>query len=673
MFQRTFLTGLALTILVVQACGSDDGKKRTMQASDAGMGGETHGGEGPDSGGSEGTAGGMPAVMGGAGGSPPVAVGGEGGQPTPVEGEGGAGGMGEPPLPPDPEVLFTVEAGAVGLPDTAISAQQNPQNVIYSSKTGSQEPVDGDNTVKVIGADLGLAPTDAIIAFTELQPEPQDPVYAFSVTEGTEGSWPNAVNDAYWNSDYGASHVYFTDGEQSYREVGEGGDQYGYNGLLLRGHSLGNGGWPDGGEGLPDNLRGLMFHDANLPLSELYFTTAGGATGLAGGVIEATPADQRGCTVFKSALDGSASVAFTCAELGLVAGDQIDGLLVFGDDAASEVIFSVTTGSVGATGSAVETVVTAADPFADSGATLFRSLGDETNTVYRTTRELGLGYEYDDDELDALAVMNGRAGSVGRVTGCTLTYDPYDQAEGGLSSINGATRIGSNVLLVTGMTADAARVLAFDVTTCAFIAQRDVPDGFELADWAIVPLPGWAAATPLDNVEYLRAQYNGSTGRYDVNRYDASGTFLNATATDVYYQPWSMVYEPSNDVVYMVTRNTGWYPAMLELAVIARPTAATTDLAAEFHWLSLPCSYNARVAGTDASGNLLLAQAQGATGSYRVCRYRPHGALMPLPYSWTPQTPGENLGFVLGGSAHYSFTTNNGAGPFQIERGSYAP
>lgn len=682
MFQRTFLTGLAVTLLVVQACGSDDGRKRTRQDSDAGQGGEAGAGVGPDSGGSEGTSGGMPAVTGGEGGTLPVAMGGEGGQPTPVAmggeagappvvAEGGAGGAGEPPLPPDPEVLFTVEAGAAGLPDTAISAQQNPQNVIYSSKTGSQDPFDGDNTVKVIGADLGLAPTDSIIAFTELQPEPQDPVYAFSVTEGTEGASPTAVNDAYWNSDYGASHVYFSSGEQSYRELGEGGDQYGYNGLLLRGPSLGNAGWPDGGEGLPDNLRGLMFHDANLPLTDLYFTTGGGATGLAGGAIEATPADQRGCTVFKSALDGTASVAFTCAELGLVAGDQIDGLLVYGDDAASEVIFSVTASSVGATGSAVDTVVTAADPYADSGATLFRSVGDDTNTLHLTTRDLGFGYQYDDDELDALAVMNGRAGSVAHAATCTFTYDPYGQAEGGLSSIDGVSHVGGSVLLIAGTILNAARVLAFDANTCAYLDQQDLPTGFERADWAIVPLQGWSAATPLDNVEYLSPQYNGTTGRYDISRHDAAGVLQNTATTDIYYEPWSLVYEPLNQLVYAVTRNTSWYPSFIELAVMDRPTAATTTLSAEFHWLSLPCSYNARVTGVDQDGNLFLAQRQGG-GGYRVCGYKPHGALLPLPYVWEP-TADENLGFVLGRGAHYSLSTNNGSGPFQIERGSYAP
>ena len=681
MFQRTFLSGLAVSLLVVQACGSDDGKKRAVQDGDAGMGGEAGAGEGPGAGGSIAgkSAGGMPNTAGNGGEG--IVSSGEGGTGTPTAGEGGmpsvseGGAGGVPGVPADPELLFTVESGALGLADTAISAQANPQNVIYTSNTGSQDSVSGTNTVKVIGADLGLAAADSIVAFTELQQAPENPIYAFSVTDGTEGNVPTTV-DSHAYSESLTNNVYFSDAVQSYRHVGEGGDEYGYNGLLTHGASLGTNSIPDGGEGASDNLRGMMFRDANEPLSELYFTTDPAAQGATDGVVSDTAQDQRGCTVFKSALDGTASVAFSCADLGLAASDQIDGLLVYGEGQASEVIFSVTPNSLGVAGSALADAVASTDLLADPGAALFRSLGSGTNTAHLSPRELGLGYEYDDeDNIDALAVMNGRAGNVAHAATCTVTYDPYDIDDGGgLETIYMVTNVGgSGVLLVVGSTADAARVLAYNANTCAFIAQQDLPAGFQYGDWAVVPLAGWSAAAPLTNVEYLRPIYNDQTFSYDVQRFDAAGAFLTIATTNLDYLPVRLLYEPVNDLVYALIQLNFSSVALLQLAVMPRPTALTAELSADIHTLSLPCSYNPQIAGTDGDGNLWLAQRQGAGPDYRVCGYTPSGALLPLPYDWTPQIPDEHLGFLLGRSGHYAFTTNGTAGPFQIERGAFQP
>jgi hypothetical protein len=671
------LSGLAVSLLVVQACGSDDGKKRAMQDGDAGMGGEAGSGEGPGAGGS---IAGMPNTSGNAGEG--VVSGGEGGTRTPTAGEGGmpsaseGGAGGVPAVPADPELLFTVESGALGLADTAISAQANPQNVIYTSNTGSQDWVSGTNTVKVIGVDLGLAATDSIVAFTELQPAPQNPIYAFSVTDGTEGNVPTTVAaDASTLSESLTNNVYFSDAVQSYRYLGEAGDEYGYNGLLMHGASLGAAGLPDGGEGAPDNLRGLMFRDANEPISELYFTTNPAAQGATDGVVADTPQDERGCTVFKSALDGTASVAFSCADLGLAAFDQIDGLLVYGDGEASEVIFSVTPNSLGVAGSALAAAVASTDPLADPGAALFRSLGSGTNTAHLSPRELGLGYENDDqDNIDALAVMNGSAGSVVHTNTCTITYDPYDiDNGGGLLAIERVTNIGSSILLLAGSTGNDARILAYNANTCAFIAQQDLPGGFEDAPWAVVPVVGWTAAAPLANLEYLLTQYNPDAFQYEVHRFDAAGVFLTAATTNLEYAPVRLIHEPVNDLLYALTQPSISQAAVLELAVMPRPTALTTEISADAHTLSLPCSYNPRLAGTDQNGNLWLAQLQGNETDYRVCGYTPSGALLVLPYDWTPQTPNEHWGFLLGRAGHYSFTTNGNSGPFQIERGVFRP
>src|SRR4051812_48640765 len=115
------------------------------------------------------------------GGEPAVAEGGVGGVAEPVAaGMGGMGGMAEAagaggvPSPPEPELLFTVkgQGGTRGLAGTALNGEAHPQNTIYTSSTGSQERVNGTNAVKVTGVTMGLDPTDEIVAFALVQPEP---------------------------------------------------------------------------------------------------------------------------------------------------------------------------------------------------------------------------------------------------------------------------------------------------------------------------------------------------------------------------------------------------------------------------------------------------------------------------------------------------------------------
>jgi hypothetical protein len=530
----------------------------------------------------------------------------------------------------------------------------------------------------VVGADLGLADGDAIVAFTVLQPEPQNPLYLFSVRDGGEGGPATRVDESIWASNEEEGDVYFSDGVPGWHFNGESGDPFGYNGLLMSEVSLGLAPWVD--ETPPAELRDILPHDANQELTELYFTTDGSATGAIGSAVEATPANERGCTVFRSALDGTNTVAFTCAELGLVPTDQIDGLILFGDAAPSEVIFSVSRDATGATGTAVES---AALNGPDVGATLFSSGGDDTNTLFLSAHDLGMGGNFLlEDDIDGIAVVDSPQASVAHAATCNIVYNPFDAAEGNLSFVDGTTTIGDNVLVVHGSTAAyISRLIAYDATTCAFLQQKDMPIGFEQTRGRVViQLPDWAVATPLDNVQYLRAETSGSNMM--LYTYDAAGMYVKSIPIVTLTNGESIqgvVYDPVGDRIYLLTEsNNGGSSYRLRLSKFPRPDAAATEVDPETSILPLPCTRDARVAGVDALGNLHLAQlqGQGLEGdplTYRVCSYGAAGELLPQPYFWTPEVVPEQRGFIAGGTSFFLLNTNSDDGPSVIERSVYQP
>lgn len=661
MFQRTFLTGLALTVLAVQACGSDDGKKK-VTASDAGMGGEATP-PGPDSGGSSA---GMPV---GSAGEPPTSVAGTAGAggvgEPPIEPTAGAGGEPNPPVAPDPELLFSVKSGAHGLPNTAINAAGNEENFIYTSKTQSLDPMDGTNEVKITGAQLGLDAADQIVSFAILQAEPKNPTYLFSVADGSEGSSATRVYSAYWDDDQTeAGDLFYSDGVPSSRNLGEGGDQHGYNALSATFRSLG---LSEGAEGDPDDLTGLAVHDVHVPITELYFTVRADAVGATDSAVATAEPDQRSCTVFKSSLDGQNSIAFSCAQLGLLPLDQIDALAVYGPTTPTEVVFSVNGSAQGAVGSAVETT----QENGNVGATLFGSPGDGSNVVLKNDSDLGLGGNVN-DEIDGIAVVDGPKTSVAHAASCSLAYDPLDPvAGGGLASISGTSHLAANVVVFFGQTATPTnRLIAYDATTCAFLQQHDMPVDFEdTLGLAIVPLAGWSATKPLDKVEYLRVGQDQAYGK-ELRRYDAAGvpaTPLLISGTDYSGGIAALVHDPVGDRLYMLLTN-GNYPPSLDFAVLPRPAADATGLTATFKHLVLPCADEAELTGTDAAGNLYLAKSQDNGFDYRICGFRPDGELLPAPYAWTSNLFGNHGGFIVPGGAH--FLVHDGVTPIVIERGS---
>jgi hypothetical protein len=660
---------LAVALLAAQACGSDDGKKNVRSEADAGMAGQAGSPE-VSAGGS--SAGESPVEIptdGGTAGAPPEVTGGMGGMPEEMT----AGAAGQPSPPPEPELLFTVknQGGSPGLPGTALNAAVHPQNVIYTSSTGSQDSVNGTNAVKITGAELGLLETDPIVAFSLVQPEPANPLYLFSLADGSEGAQQTRSYASYWEEGNDEqSQLYYSEGTQSTRYVGEGGDEYGYNAILATQVSIGlTGNTPDGPPA--DDLIGLAVHDARLPITEVYFTVRSYAGGVVDSAVATVPENERACTVFKSALDGTNSVAYSCADLGLVISDEVDGLAVQGEGGIpSQVIFSVNTASEGAPNTGVAAQL--ATNFR-VGATLFKSVGDGTNTVLKSDRDFGLG-EYVDDEIDGFTIVDAPAKpSVAHAATCSMSYDPLDAVNGGgLTGVLGASHVGTNTMILFGQTAaQGNRLLAYNATTCAFLQQKDLPAGFE-SSWsvAIVPLTGWTAAQPLDKVEYLRITDDGQGVGKAVSRHDADGVFVALfpiANTNYFDNTKALVYEPLGDRLYVVMdRNNGYQK---KLAVLPRPSATDTSLTATFRDITLPCSNETDITGTDLAGNLLLAKMQATGTDLKVCAFRPNGELLPLPYAWASDALSDTRGFMVAGGSH--FLLRSGAAPVMIERGAY--
>jgi hypothetical protein len=558
-----------------------------------------------------------------------------------------------------------VRDDATGLADTALEGETNKQNVIYTTRSASNEDVDGDNAVKVVGTDLGLDAADAIIAFAEIQPEPQSPLYFFSVTDGTEGGVPTTIDNQDSVGEPKGGDVFFTDTSESYHYQGEGGIQYGYNGLLFTETSLGLSRGVS--EGPPDELQDILARDANRPLTELYFTVNGDASGAEDSAVEATAPEQRGCTVFKSGLDGNNLVAFTCEDLGLSPNDQIDALAVYGSPAPTELVFSVSSNSQGAAGSAV----TAAHfSYEGSGGPLFSSRGNGTNRLVATARSLGLGYWGDQDDIDGLTVVDAAAPRVRHTASCTSEYDPFATVDGGeLISNGGVLALGADIAVLFGRTDSTARAIAFNANTCALIQQKDLTASEleQASGMAIVKLAGWAAATPLDDIEYVRS---AAASMMELHRFDDTGAFIKAVPfTNINYYEYipTIMHEPTSNRLFVLTESN--YEYQLDLSVFDMPTDDTIELTGARIRLGMPCAANPSFFGVEPSGNFTLTQFQNAGSYYRVCEYSEAGTLLPMPYWWTPQTPPQGIGYTAGGR-FYSVTTPDGFGPISIERGT---
>ena len=373
---------LLLAAAAFSACGSDSKKKAPgAQGGDAGAAGASTGEAGAET-----NAGGGDVVGPGAG------AGGEAVVPVAGAGQGGASGGGVETLAPF-GIMFSVAPGAQGVPATGVadSAPQAASNLYDSTGSGATH-VEGTNALGYTAADLGIDPDDDLDAVSIIHPVSASAFY-FSVVDT-------------------AAHEEGVDGTGVRRSSTDGEVQSDIFMTYALAPLSGNGSnieWIDEyrlglnpetqGAPAPDNLNAL---DIGVPPGTdlVFFSVSPDSAGAAGSAVAtlagSVDAAELGCTIFSSDLAGTNAVAFSCADLGLVAGDDVDALVVLGaGDQPQTVLFSVTPGSVGAaaTGVATQAGQAAADVFASDGT------GD--NTVYIEERALGL---LADDDLDALAV-----------------------------------------------------------------------------------------------------------------------------------------------------------------------------------------------------------------------------------------------------------------------------
>jgi hypothetical protein len=304
---------------------------------------------------------------------------------------------------------------------------------------------------------------------------------------------------------------------------------------------------------------------------------------------------------------------------------------------------------------------------------LFASVGDGTNTLLKAAEDLGLGALISDD-LDGLAVIETPPPPAIVSASCDLDYDPRDPAEGALTYASGVMHIGPSVMVIAGQAGTTtSRYIAYDATTCQFLQQKDLPNGFaEVYDHTIAPLPGWSAETPLDEIEIF-AVGGGSTQR-TLARWDADGVFIDSTPISTVLSTdrvGGLLHEPVTDRLFLLIGLDGAFRGT-RLAALPRPDGVLTSLDAPLVNLSMPCTGYTNVTGTDPLGNLYIAQRQAFTAQYRVCSFAPSGELLPSPYFWSPEGPVQDAGFIAGGAAQFLLSGHTMAvGTKSVERGVF--
>lgn len=340
-------------------------------------------------------------------------------------GGGGDGGSGADGAVPGHygSFMFSVGRGASGLPGTAVNgAGANAASGIYATDGEGASHVDGTNTSFADAAALGLLPTDDVDSISALHPpDKHSPLY-FSVTGaagpvGLSGTGIRAESDrgeaqgdvfssiAFINSTVPGNAWVYAD------EVRLG----------LVGGSAARGGGP-----VVDELDAFDWTVAQPP-PFVYFSVTADSVGAAGSAVEGVAADERACTIFQSNLSGTSSVVWTCADLGLAPGDDVDALVVRGFTAPELAIFSVTPGSNGAGGSAVSTEASNSEAAAD----VYDSLGTGTNELALDESQLGLEA---DDDVDALGMREMSAEEAILMTP-PPSGDPLDPGDPGRDTV----------------------------------------------------------------------------------------------------------------------------------------------------------------------------------------------------------------------------------------------
>ncbi|MEZ4373861.1 MAG: hypothetical protein R3B07_23775 [Polyangiaceae bacterium] len=515
-------------LVLATACDDGDDTKNKQAAPDAGADGSiTAGGTAGTAGGSMGGTGATGGV-GGAGGT--GAAGGSAGG----AGSGGTGGAGLTL----PSPLFSVGREHVGTSGSAVETSDEAQSQVFHPDNPGLGT--GSNTLAITATQLGLLDADNVDAFSVLRAPPNYPVFYFSVETGAQGGAQTQLEQRAPLEGTGPE-VYFSDGVGSHAVVTEGGEDVGYNAAYYLKDSLGLVYTEDPPE--RDDLDALEL-EVGTPQA-VYFSVEENSEGVSGSAVAGTPLDERGCTIYRSALDGTNEVVYTCAQLGLAPGDDVDALIVTGVGAPQAVAFSVVSGAQGVSGSAV------ADQNAldEVPGDIYGSDGSGTNTLL--VDEVALGLQTTDN-LNALSFREGpSAPRYSYVSTCDLNPSPLADVTnpGYLDQI---VPISGSVVMILSTVQGLQRVSVYDASTCAQIGSNVEFDNTIPRPAFVQTLPGWSAADPLTNMQLWSVAVG--TGSLRLNAHELSfGTVTDTfVGTSSMYYVHAAVAPPGSNQVWIV-------------------------------------------------------------------------------------------------------------------------
>ncbi|MGE3675057.1 MAG: hypothetical protein AB7K71_35645, partial [Polyangiaceae bacterium] len=566
-------------LTLATACDDGDDTKNKQAAPDAGADGSI------TAGGNAGTAG---SSMGGTGATGGVGGTGGTGAAGGSAGSAGTGGTGGTGLTL-PSPLFSVGRQHYGATGSAVESSSDAQSGVFHPDNPGLGT--GSNTLAVTPTQLGLLETDNVDAFSVLRAPPNYPVFYFSVEAGSRGGANTQLEQRAPNEGIGAE-VYFSDGVGSHTSVTEGGEDVGYNAAYYLRDSLGLVALSEDVT-QQDDVNALELEVGSA--QEVYFSVDASSVGASGTAVEGTAANERGCTIYRSALDGTNEVVYSCAQLGLAPGDDLDALVVDGVGAPQGVAFSVAPGSKGVSGSAVAEQ----DALDEVPGDIFGSDGSGTNTLLIDEVALGL---QNTDNLNALSFREGpSAPRYSYVTSCDLNPSPLAYVEGP-GTLDQVVQISGSTVLIISNVNGLQRLSAYDAATCAQIGSNLEFDNYLPSPVFVQTLAGWSAANPLSNIQLWSLEIG--TGSLRLNAHElATGTVTDTFvgASFMYYAHGAVV-PPGSNQVWIVGE-----PDQMVIHTLPMLTGSSDDVLPDVNALSLvrPVYGFSRMLGFDGASSSL--------------------------------------------------------------------
>ncbi len=549
------------------------------------------------------------------------------------------------------EVMFSVSegSGSQGLTGTGVNDESpNAPSSIYGSDGVGPSHTPGTNETYVLNAMLGLEATDDVDAHSILKASPANPVFYFSVKDVASQDEGQITTPVRRSSDEGE----------------DPGDIFSSQGVITTGpptnmlytDEVQLGQQPeDEGQSPKDNLNALDL-DVDNP-EVVYFSVTKDSVGLAGTGVALTDASERGCSIYRSWLDGTNELVFACSEIGLLADDEVDALVAIGTaDPPDEIYFSVDAASVGASGTAVETQQIAGEQEGD----IFWSAGDDTNGLLVDEEQLGLQPTTSGDpvdELDALTIRDEElVPKFEFFEDCPLVPPPdiyeypiYWMAEH-------TSYIGDGLFMVSGYqynynTGDSTEEvwlyssLPDSYLECVRLAVITLSFGREGNPYFITAVPGssWSSSDPTTDLTFWAWFYDSNLDAYFFVELDGAGTVVNETpVTSVPWDPppypefGQLIYKPAVDH-FAVIYNPDWETdGPMSVMFFARPDGSgTMDTdSLWFYPLPKPCSAYRRSGSYDpVSGGLDFIDPSDQ--DQRICQVTNEIHFRELPRTWT--------------------------------------